>query len=227
MTEDLNETNTSHEGGAGRGGYNKVQVPGKMPRTLHTLTATFAILQRQKKIMTKHAVLQKEGAGPDVSHNTPPPPTYTPSSSSSDSQPPSYESVQRAISSLSIGPPDETISVPMVTRTVANSIHNYNPFSHKQGAVKQSIVVRKMKRAHYLAHYAKDGQGKFVGTGAPAPDAGLVFVPGKGSSEDMLRQAEEVAFEVQRLRGQGIGAYGMPLHDGGAGCAGFVSFGGN
>jgi len=102
----------------------------------------------------------------------------------------------------------------MITRTVTNSIHNYNPFSHKQGAVKQSIVVRKMKRSQYLAHYVKDAEGKFVGTGAPAPDAGLVFVPGKGSSEEMLRQAEEVALTVQRLRGNGIGDYGKPLYDG-------------
>ncbi|CAE7027913.1 hypothetical protein CFE70_003996 [Pyrenophora teres f. teres 0-1] len=140
------------------------------------------------------------------------PPTYT--SPASDSQPPSYESVQRALSTLSIGPPDETISVPMITRTVANSIHNYNPFSHKQGAVKQSIVVRKMKRAQYLAHYAKDAHGSFIGTGAPAPDVGLVFVPGKASSEDMLRQAEEVALEVQRRRGKGMGTCGMSLYDG-------------
>ncbi|KAA8611865.1 hypothetical protein PtrV1_13741 [Pyrenophora tritici-repentis] len=163
--------------------------------------------------MTKGTSSKEKGASTaptDGSQDAPP--TYT--SSSSDSQPPSYESVQHAISTLSIGPPDEIISVPIVTRTVANSIHNYNPFSHKQGAVKQSIVVRKMKRAQYLAHYAKDAEGKFVGTGAPAPDVGLVFVPGKGSSEDMLRQAEEVALEVQRLRGKGIGTYGMPLYDG-------------
>ena len=163
--------------------------------------------------MAKHTLSKEKSASAaatEESHDAPP--TYTPSSS--DSQPPSYESVQRAISTLSVGPPDEIISVPMITRTVANSIHNYNPFSHKQGAVKQSIVVRKMKRAQYLAHYAKDAEGKFVGTGAPAPDVGLVFVPGKGSSEEMLKQAEEVALEVQKLRGKGIGAYGRPLHDG-------------
>src|SRR4051812_43476204 len=126
-----------------------------------------------------------------------------PSYASSSSEPPSYESVQRALSTLSVGPPDETISVPMITRTVSHSIHNYNPFSRKQGEIRQSIFVRKMKRSQYLAHYAKDAEGNFVGTGAPAPDVGLVFVPGKGSSEEMLKQAEEVALRVQRLRGKG------------------------
>lgn len=70
-----------------------------------------------------------------------------------------------------------------------------------------------MKRSQYLAHYAKDSEGNFIGTGREAPDAGLVFVPSKGSSEDMLRQAEEVALRVQRLRGDGIGEWGKPLPD--------------
>ncbi|KNG49983.1 hypothetical protein DDE82_005188 [Stemphylium lycopersici] len=131
--------------------------------------------------------------------------------------PPDYHSVQRALSTLSTGDPNETISVPMVSRTVANSLHNYNPFSRKQGEVRQSIVVRQMKRSQYLAHYAKDAEGNFCGTGTPAPDLGLVFVPAKGSSEDMLRQAEEVALRVQRLRGAGIGDWGKPIYDGAGG----------
>ncbi|CAG5152804.1 uncharacterized protein ALTATR162_LOCUS2920 [Alternaria atra] len=127
--------------------------------------------------------------------------------------PPTYTSVARALTTLSEGPLDETIPVPMISRTVANSIHNYNPFSRKQGEVKQSIVIRQMKRSQYLAHYVKDAEGNFVGTGAPAPDAGLVFVPGKSSSEDLLKQANEVALGVQRRRGKGIGKFGMPQDD--------------
>ncbi|KAG9195070.1 hypothetical protein G6011_00190 [Alternaria panax] len=126
---------------------------------------------------------------------------------------PTYTSVARALTALSEGPLDETISVPMISRTVANSIHNYNPFSRKRGEVRQIIVVRQMKRSQYLAHYAKDAEGNFVGTGSPAPDHGLVFVPGKSSSEEMLKQANEVALEVQRRRGKGIGKYGMPQDD--------------
>jgi hypothetical protein len=127
--------------------------------------------------------------------------------------PPSYTSVARALTTLSEGDPDETIPVPMITRTVANSIHNYNPFSRKQGEVKQSIIVRQMKRSQYLAHYVKDAEGNFVGTGTPAPDSGLVFVPGKSSSEELLKQANEVALGVQRRRGKGIGKFGMPQND--------------
>jgi hypothetical protein len=134
------------------------------------------------------------------------PPTYN----ATPDNPPTYTSVAHALSTLSEGPLDETISVPMISRTIANSIHNYNPFSRKQGEVRQSIIVRKMKRSQYLAHYAKDAEGNFVGTGSRAPDLGLVFVPGKGSSEDLLKQANEVALEVQKRRGKGIGKYGMP-----------------
>jgi hypothetical protein len=74
------------------------------------------------------------------------PPTYTPSSAD---QPPAYESAQAAFTSLLHGDSNETISVPMISRTVSNSIHNYNPFSRKQGEVKQSVVVRQMKRVSY------------------------------------------------------------------------------
>ncbi|RMZ71942.1 hypothetical protein GMOD_00009302 [Pyrenophora seminiperda CCB06] len=146
-----------------------------------------------------------------------PPPTYTPTSSSSTQPqaPPSYATTATTLTNtLTHGPPTEIISVPMVTRTVSHSLHNYNPFSHKQGVVKQSVVVRQMKRSHYLAHYAKDAEGNYIGTGQAAPDAALVFVPGKASSEDMVRQAEEVARKVQRLRGDGVGEWGKPVWDG-------------
>lgn len=67
-----------------------------------------------------------------------------------------------------------------------------------------------MTREFYLKHYAKDTEGNFVGTAAPAPDAGLVFVPGKSTPEDVMRQVQEVAFNKQKLRGPGIGKYGSP-----------------
>ncbi|EUC42164.1 hypothetical protein COCMIDRAFT_104230 [Bipolaris oryzae ATCC 44560] len=151
-----------------------------------------------------------------ASHDTPP--AYDGSSTSE--PPPTYESVGRALTALSQGDPDELILVPFVTRTVGFSIHNYNPFSHKQGEIRQSIVTRRMKRSHYLAHYVKDMNGNFVGTSTPAVDAALVFVPGKSSPEDSLRQVNEVAFKVQRLRGDGIGDWGKPLQDHPAGYGG-------
>jgi hypothetical protein len=40
-----------------------------------------------------------------------------------------------------------------------------------------------------------------------------VFVPGKSSSEELLKQANEVALGVQRRRGKGIGKFGMPQDD--------------
>jgi hypothetical protein len=150
-----------------------------------------------------------------TSDEKPPPPAYhdAASSSSSDPPPPAYTSARRALDTLSHGDPDETIYVPMVTRTVSRSIHNYNPFSHKQGTVRQSIVTRQMKRSTYLAHYVKDAEGNYVGTGKPAPDMETVFVPAKGSEEDLLKQAESVALKVQRLRGDGIGEWGKPIQD--------------
>ncbi|EMD62468.1 hypothetical protein COCSADRAFT_38396 [Bipolaris sorokiniana ND90Pr] len=139
------------------------------------------------------------------------PPAYDGSSTSD--PPPTYETVGHALTALSQGDPDEYITVPFVTRTVGFSIHNFNPFSHKQGEVRQSIVTRRMKRSQYLAHYVKDTNGNFVGTGRPAVDAALVFVPGKSSPEDLLRQFNEVALKVQRVRGDGIGEWGKPLQD--------------
>jgi hypothetical protein len=150
----------------------------------------------------------------DLTTTSPPSQDIPPTYNANTDPPPDYTTVAQTLSTLSTGPPDETISVPMISRTLAFSIHNYNPFSRKQGQVRQSIIVRQMKRSYYLAHYAKDAEGNFVGTGTPAPDLGLVFVPGKGSSEEMLKQANEVALEVQRRRGMGIGKFGMPQDDG-------------
>ncbi|KAI4908771.1 hypothetical protein J4E90_008507 [Alternaria incomplexa] len=159
--------------------------------------------------MTETTPKTNDYYAPPSSSSPDTPPTYP---STTDS-PPTYTTVARALTTLSEGDPDETIPVPMITRTLAFSLHNYNPFSRKQGEVRQSIIIRQMKRSYYNAHYAKDAEGNFVGTGTPAPDLGLVFVPGKGSSEDMLKQANEVAMEVQRRRGKGIGKFGMPQDD--------------
>jgi hypothetical protein len=152
------------------------------------------------------------------------PPSY---SSSGDSQPPTYNSLDQKLranmSSLAVGDPSEKVSVPMISRTVANSVHNYNPFSRKSGAIKQSVTVRSMTRDFYLKHYAKDVDGNYIGTAAPAPDAALVFVPGKSTPEDVMRQVDEVAFKRQGIRGEGIGKFGLPI----AGSTGSMDIGGS
>jgi hypothetical protein len=138
------------------------------------------------------------------------PPTYSPDTS----PPPSYDSLTNELRadmrSLAVGDPQETISVPMISRMHEKSLHDLNPFSRKTGTITQSVAVRKMTREFYLKHYVKDSEGNFVGTGNPAPDAALVFVPGKSTPEDLMRQVQEVAFGKQAVRGHGIGPYGKP-----------------
>jgi hypothetical protein len=56
------------------------------------------------------------------------------------------------------------------------------------------VIIRKMTRDQYLRKYAKDAEGNYVGMERAAPDAGLVFVAGKSSSEELLRQVHKVAF---------------------------------
>ncbi|KAF2832544.1 hypothetical protein CC86DRAFT_366311 [Ophiobolus disseminans] len=155
------------------------------------------------------------------------PPSYTPDTS----PPPTYDSLRDAMSGLAMGDPDETISVPMISRVHEKTIHDYNPFSRKTGKVTQSVTVRKMTRAFYLAHYAKDVEGNYVGTSNPAPDAGMVFVPGKSTPEDVMRQVKDVAFRRQEIRGQGIGPFGTPFlhggYSGGGGDGGGMGGGGD
>ncbi|KAF1980277.1 hypothetical protein BU23DRAFT_495667 [Bimuria novae-zelandiae CBS 107.79] len=93
---------------------------------------------------------------------------------------------------LSKGNLQETISVPMVHST--ETIYFKKLFSKNRKLVTQSVTVRKMTRERYLKHYAKDTEGNYVGTEAPAVDAGLVFVQSKSTTEDLLQQVRKVAF---------------------------------
>lgn len=84
-------------------------------------------------------------------------PAYEPSKSG---ESPSYEAIQKALTNLQRGDPDETISVPMVHRKDSSSIHRLNPFSRKgYESTPHYITARKMKRSQYLAHYAKKLRG--------------------------------------------------------------------
>jgi hypothetical protein len=141
-------------------------------------------------------------------HEEAAPPSYIPEVS----HPPSYDSLNKEVrddmSALAVGDPSESISVPMISRVHHKTIHDMNPFSRKTGRVTQTVAVRKMTREFYLKHYVKDAEGNFIGSGNPAPDMELVFVPGKSTPEDIMKQLKEVAFARQGIRGEGIGPYG-------------------
>ena len=94
--------------------------------------------------------------------------------------------------SLAVGDPDEVISVPMIHSTEKKSFKNM--LLREVGKVSQTVVVRKMPRGYYLKHYAKDSEGRYIGTEKPAADAGLVFVASKGTPEELLAQVHKVAF---------------------------------
>lgn len=96
--------------------------------------------------------------------------------------------------SLRIGDPNETISVPMVHTTEQKRKRDLLLPMGRKGVTTQTVIARNMTRERYLKRYARDKEGNYVGTEAPAPDAGLVFVLGKSSKEELLQQVEKVAF---------------------------------
>ncbi len=54
-----------------------------------------------------------------------------------------------------------------------------------------------MTRRLYNERYAHDAEGNFIGTGVRAPDAGLVFIPKKGTEQDLLDQVGRFAHARQ------------------------------
>lgn len=120
----------------------------------------------------------------DSSGHSPPPPAYT-------SLP---EAIAAGMQSLMVGDPNEEISVPMIHSIEQKRKRDLFLPGGRNGIVTRTVLVRKMAREHYLKHYAKDAQGNYIGTAQPAPDAGLVFVPGKSTDQDILEQVRKVAF---------------------------------
>lgn len=120
------------------------------------------------------------------------------------------------MNSLSIGDPEETISIPMILSTEQKRKRDHFLPTSKPPTVKQTVVVRKMKRKQYLKHYAKDAEGNYIGTENPAADAGLVFVMGKSSGDDILEQVRKVAFNRQHYGSD----FGSSFHMGGTGACG-------
>ncbi|KAF1950011.1 hypothetical protein CC80DRAFT_497036 [Byssothecium circinans] len=136
----------------------------------------------------------EHGSGPSEEEDTPPP-SYSapdPSSTTPPQSPTPEEDVRASIQLLRDGDPQETIHVPMIHSV---ETRNYKKLLSKdRKTVTRTVMVRKMPREHYLKHYAKDPEGNYVGTGKPAADAGLVFVPSKSTPEDILEQVRKVAF---------------------------------
>ena len=90
------------------------------------------------------------------------------------------------------GDPNETISVPFVHSDDKKSFKDYLAFRNV-GTVTRRIIARPMSRRLYNERYAHDADGNFIGTGKMAPDAGLVFIPRKGTEQDLLDQVSKFA----------------------------------
>jgi hypothetical protein len=99
--------------------------------------------------------------------------------------------------SLMTGDPKATITVPMVHTTEQKRKRDLFLPMGKKGTITQTVIMRKMTREHYLKRYARDAEGNYVGTERSAVDAGLVFVLGKNSNEELLQQVRKVAFGIE------------------------------
>ena len=145
-----------------------MDLPRTNPKPQHTPTRTSPLLQ------THHL--------PQTNHPSGPPPTYTPAAATRD------------FLALREGDPDERISVPFVYSHDKKSFTDYLAFRNV-GTVTRRIVARPMTRRLYNERYAHEADGKYVGTGKKAPDAGLVFIPGKSTEQELLDQVGRVASE--------------------------------
>ncbi|KAF3032706.1 hypothetical protein E8E12_001412 [Didymella heteroderae] len=108
--------------------------------------------------------------------------------------PPAYSSdaAARDLIAMREGDPNEKIEVPFVYSHDKKSFKDYLAFRNV-GTVTRRIVPRPMTRRLYNERYAHDAEGNFIGTGVKAPDAGLVFIPTKGTKQDLLDQVSKMA----------------------------------
>lgn len=111
----------------------------------------------------------------------------------SDAPPPyTSDAAARDLIAMREGDPDEKIEVPFVYSHDKKSLKDYLAFRNV-GTVIRRIVARPMTRRLYNERYAHDAEGNFIGTGVKAPDAGLVFIPSKGTEQDLLDQVSKMA----------------------------------
>lgn len=108
--------------------------------------------------------------------------------------PPAYtaNAAARDLLAMREGDPDEKIDVPFVFSTDKKSAMDYLRFRNI-GTVTRRVVARPMTRRFYNERYAHDSNGNFIGTGKKAPDAGLVFVAGQGTEQELLDQVSKFA----------------------------------
>ncbi|XPS69861.1 hypothetical protein M3J09_002113 [Ascochyta lentis] len=133
-----------------------------------------------------HVIDQRESTqrqAPAYTESDPPPP-YTADAAAQD------------LLAMRQGDPDEKIDVPFVYSQDQKSALDYLRIRNV-GKVTRRVIARPMTRRLYNERYAHDQNGNFVGTGVKAPDAGLVFIPGKGTEQDLLDQVSKFAHARQ------------------------------
>lgn len=80
--------------------------------------------------------------------------------------------------------------------------------------MKKSVVDA---RSHYLRNYAHDTSGSYIGTEPAAPDAGLVIVPGRAISAELLEQVKTFALAREHQQ-RAFAIEGSGAMDGVVGC---------
>ncbi|KAF1922852.1 uncharacterized protein M421DRAFT_426474 [Didymella exigua CBS 183.55] len=153
------------------------------PHFAHYTAPTPTVAERER-ILTKVAKVHQDQVaaqtGAPACAESEPPPAYTP------------ESAARDLLAMREGDPDEKIEVPFIYSHDKKSLTDYLAFRNV-GTVTRRIVPRPMSRRLYNERYAHDAEGNFIGTGVKAPDAGLVFIPSKGTEQDLLDQVSKMA----------------------------------
>ncbi|KAJ8110696.1 hypothetical protein OPT61_g6525 [Boeremia exigua] len=130
----------------------------------------------------------------DTSQPIPPP-------STDDTTLPTYKA-SSYLRSLHEGDPNDKVDVPMVHSVHKLSFGDYLPWGSAMKTGKRTVISRSMTRDCYIKHYAKDDEGKYIGTEKPYPDWQLVFVPNKSTPDDILQQLNEfvdVRHDIRRL----------------------------
>lgn len=121
--------------------------------------------------------------------------------SMTEAAPPEYTEARTSAHSIDPnGDPNEMIDVPFIASV--EKIDLKRVFSGRK-TIENKVVVRKMPRSRYLAHYARDIDGNYVGTGKPAYDSALVYVPARSSPEDIKDAVNKTATSKEH--------YGYPM----------------
>jgi hypothetical protein len=115
-----------------------------------------------------------------------------------DDTPPTYKATSY-LDSLREGDPNDKVDVPMIHSTHKLSFGDYLPWGSAMKTGKRTVISRSMTRDCYIKHYAKDGDGNYIGTERPYPDHQLVFVPSKSTPDDILKQVSSACAGIVTL----------------------------